>query len=151
MFLKSAELYDLFYSFKNYAAEAQRLQELIRKYKRSKGDALLDIACGTGHHIQYLKRLYKTEGLDLDNLLLDFARERNPDVTFHQGDMLDFDLGKEFDVLLCLFSSVGYVRTPDNLSKAIANMGRHLKPGGVVMIEPWFTPETYFPGQPHAN
>lgn len=150
MFLKSADLYDLFYTWKDYPAEVQRIHEIVRAEKQSEGNTLLDIACGSGHHIEYLKRLYQTEGLDLDQGLLQAARERNPEVTFHLGDMRTFDLGKKFDVVLCLFSSIGYTKTVANMEQAITQMANHLKPGGILVLEPWFTKETYSPGLPFA-
>jgi SAM-dependent methyltransferase len=54
--------------------------------------------------------------------------------------MIDFDLGTHFDVITCLFSAIGYVKTVDRMRQAIANMARHLAPGGVLIVEPWFWP-----------
>jgi SAM-dependent methyltransferase len=150
MFTKSARFYDAIYSWKNYPDEARRLKALIAPRKRSSGATLLDVACGTGGHVPYLRDDFFYEGLDLDPELLAGARERFPDIPFHQGDMLDFDLGRQFDVVTCLFSSIGYARTPQNLEHAVATMVRHLLPGGVLVIEPFFTPEVWNIGQPAA-
>ncbi len=90
------------------------------------------------------------EGLDLDPEMLTLARQRFPDVPFHQGDMVDFVLGRSFDVVTCLFSSIAYVRTAPRLRQAIATMARHVCPGGVLVIAPFFPPEAWIPGQPHA-
>ena len=89
------------------------------------------------------------EGLDILPELLEQAQERNPGVTFHQGDMTDFDLGREFDIVTCLFSSIGYVRTLDDLGKAAACLSQHVKPGGLLVVEPWFTPEAWRAGNVH--
>ena len=69
-------------------------------------------------------------------------------MTFKQADMIKLDLNKKFDVILCLFSSIGYVKTYQNLTKTIHNFAKHLKTGGVVIIEPWFTEATYITGLP---
>ena len=61
--------------------------------------------------------------------------------------MTNFDLGRQFDILVCLFSSIGYVKTKSNLRRAIGTMARHLLPGGVLLIEPWFTPEQWTQGR----
>ena len=151
MFSKTPRYYDKIYSSKNYQAEAQRLIALIQENLRSGGNQLLDVACGTGHHIEYLKEHFAVEGLDISEELLEIARQRNPDVLFHQADMIQFELGKRFDVVTCLFSSIGYVRTIENLRRAINCMAQHVKPGGVVVIEPWFTPDTWRPGTVHAQ
>jgi len=59
---RSAEFYDAIYSFKNYEKEAAKLHELIQKHKRSRGNNQLEVACGTGSHITYLKNDYTVEG-----------------------------------------------------------------------------------------
>src|SRR6266542_4254242 len=96
MFEKSAELYDAIYSWKDYSGEALKLERFIEEYKRSEGRALLDVACGTGGHIPYLRPGFSVEGLDLDEGLLAVARERNPGIEFHHADMLDFELERRF-------------------------------------------------------
>ena len=150
MFTKSAQIYDAVYNAKDYAGEAQRLKAFIAEHKRSAGNTLLDIACGTGGHVPYLRDEYAYEGLDLDPRMLDIARERNPGIAFHQGDMTDFDLGRQFDVVTCLFSSIGYAGTVAKLEQAVATMARHLLPGGVLLVGPFFAPEAWHVGQPHA-
>jgi ubiquinone/menaquinone biosynthesis C-methylase UbiE len=151
MFSKTAQYYDLIYSQKDYQTEVEKLLAFIGEHRSSNGDRLLDVACGTGHHIQYLKEHFNVEGLDLDSKLLEIAHNQNPEVTFHEGNMIDFDLGRRFDILTCLFSSIGYVKTLDNLNKAIATMANHLNSDGLLIIEPWFTPQDWNPGTLHAQ
>jgi ubiquinone/menaquinone biosynthesis C-methylase UbiE len=149
MFSKSAQYYDEIYASvdKDYAAEASKAHKIIQKYKQSKGKTLLDVACGTGFHASLLSKYYQVEGLDLDSEMLAVAKKKHPKIRFHQGDMTNFDLGRQFDVIVCLFSSIGYVRTKSGLHKAIKNMGKHLRSGGVLLIEPWFTPKQWHPGR----
>jgi SAM-dependent methyltransferase len=120
------------------------------EYKRSPGNTLLDVACGTGGHIPYLSPDFAYEGLDLDPEMLALARDRFPDVVFHLGDMVDFDLGRQFDVVTCLFSSIGYARTVPRLRQAIGTLARHVRPGGVVLIGSFITPQEWNPGHPYA-
>jgi SAM-dependent methyltransferase len=150
MFSQTARYYDKFYAFKDYADEVETLLALIGEHLRSGGRQLLDVACGTGRHIEHLKAHYAVQGLDLEPQLLQIARERNPEVTFHQGNMIAFSLGQTYDVVTCLFSSIGYVKTLDNLRAAIRCMAGHLKPGGLLIVEPWFTPGDWHSGTPHA-
>ena len=145
MFSKSAQYYDEIYAAidKDYAAEASKAHQFIQKYKKTKGKNLLDVACGTGLHASLLSKYYQVEGLDLDAKMLVVAKKKHPKIRFHQGDMTDFDLGRQFDMIVCLFSSIGYVRTKSRLQKAIKTMSVHLLPGGVLLVEPWFTPEQW--------
>lgn len=144
MFSRSARFYDEIYSFKDYAGEA----DLVTRYIRGlapEARTLLDVACGTGLHMEHLRRNFIVEGVDVDPELLAIARERNPDCTFHEGDMRDFDLGTTFDAVTCLFSSIGYMTTLDDLRRAIATMARHVSPRGVLVVEGWFTPDEFDP------
>ena len=144
MFTKSEAFYDAIYgTMKDYAREAEQIHAVIEQYKQSPGTTLLDVACGTGRHIPFLRQHYTVEGLDLDEQMLAIARQRNPEVTFHHADMVDFDLGRKFDVITCLFSSIGYAKTVPRLNQTLRTMRRHLHAGGVVLIEPWLTPEQY--------
>lgn len=150
MFTKSAQFYDALYNFKDYAATSNKLHRLLDQIIPN-AESLLDVACGTGKHLDYLRNYYDVEGLDLNPNLLEVARERCPGIPFHQADMVDFRLEHKFDVITCLFSSIGYVKTPENMARTVSNMARHLRPGGVVIIEPWFTPEDYWTGTITAN
>jgi SAM-dependent methyltransferase len=143
MYTKSEALYDAIYHWKGYQREATRLCQFIKAHQQSHGNALLDVACGTGSHIAYLREMFAVEGLDLDPKMIELARKRHPDISFHHGDMIDFDLGRQFDVVACLFSSIGYVKTAPRLHQAIANMARHVRPGGVLVVEPYFAPATW--------
>jgi SAM-dependent methyltransferase len=145
MFTRSARFYDAIYAFKDYAAEAARIREMIAT-RSPDARTVLDVACGTGMHLRHIQAWYAVEGLDLDPELLEIAREHLPGVALHVGNMMDFDLGKTFDAVTCLFSSVGYARTPENLARAIGAMARHLSPGGVLVVEPWLTPDRFEDG-----
>ena len=149
MFSKSAQYYDEIYASidKDYVTEASKAHAFIQQYKQSKGKLLLDVACGTGFHASLLSKDYQVEGLDLDAQMLAVAKKKHPKLRFHQGDMTDFDLKRQFDVIVCLFSSIGYVKTKTRLQKAIRTMSRHLLPGGVLLVEPWFTSEQWQPGR----
>lgn len=141
MFEHSSRHYDAIYSFKDYAAEAARVRDLIGTFSRSSGHALLDVACGTGKHLEHLQAWFAVQGLDLDAGLLAVARERLPDVSLYHGDMRDFSLPDRFDAVTCLFSAIGYLAGTAELNRTAANMARHLKPGGVLLVEGWLQPE----------
>jgi SAM-dependent methyltransferase len=150
MFTHSAQFYDAIYAWKDYQSEALKLRNILQVHGLPDGASLLDVACGTGAHIAHLKPHYHVEGLDLDPALLAIARERNPEVAFHQGDMVDFSLGREFDAVAVLFSAIGYVKTLPRLNLTLANLAAHTRPGGLVIVEPWLTPDIYKLGGVHS-
>ena len=150
MYTRSAVYYDSIYSYKNYEKEANTLERLIRKYKRSHGNTLLDVGCGTGGHVTFLRRHYRVQGLDLNPEMLRIAREKNPGIRFYHGDMVDFNLKRKFDVIVSLFSAIGHVKTLSRLRRSVRTTANHLQPGGVLIIEPWFTPDAFRPGSVHS-
>lgn len=150
-YTKSARFYDAIYSFKDYEAEAKKVHEFIQQYASRDCQTLLDVATGTGAHLPFLQKHYTVEGLDLEPGMLEAARKRLPDVTFHKASMVDFDLGKQFDVITCLFSAIGYALTIDDLNQTLTTFAKHLHNGGVAIIEPWLDPAVYQPGTVHAT
>jgi SAM-dependent methyltransferase len=147
MFTESTHLYDLIYGdFKDFASEAREVASLIQEMC-PQARRILDVGCGSGRHAAFLtkKHGYEVDGLDIQSGFLEIARERCPEGEFYRGDMASFNLGKRYDAVLCLFSSIGYVRTLDRLSLTARSILRHVAPGGIALIEPWFTPDA-FPG-----
>jgi len=153
MYSKSAKYYDDVYASvgKDYPTEALKVRRFIKKYKRSTGNRLLDIGCGTGIHANLLSKHFHVEGMDIDPKMLAVARRKYPAIRFQQGDMVDFKLGRKFDVIVCLFSAIGYVKTKARLQKTIKNMQKHLLPGGVMLVEPWFAPNQWHEGRIFAT
>lgn len=145
MYSGSEKYYDDIYAVtgKDYVEEANKIHQFIQQHKHTDGNSLLDVACGTGLHASVLCEHYSVEGVDINEDMLKVARKKHPGIRFRQGDMRNFDLRRQFDVVTCLFSAIGYMTTKADLTKAIKNMSRHLLPGGVLLVEPWFTPEQW--------
>jgi SAM-dependent methyltransferase len=153
LFSESTQLYDFIYSeFKDFEAEAARVATLLKE-KCPSARRILDVGCGTGRHAAALiaEHGFSVDGLDIESGFLDIARERCPEGRFFRGDMASFDLGSTYDAVLCLFSSIGYVRTLERLTMAVRSIRRHVAPGGVAVIEPWFTPEVFRGGAVHMT
>ncbi|MFF5707137.1 class I SAM-dependent DNA methyltransferase [Streptomyces sp. NPDC012794] len=142
-----AELYDrLYQDRKDYEAEAAQVAGFIRGRKPDAA-SLLDVACGTGIHLAAFAKIFdRAAGIDLSQWMADLAFERLAGVPVHQGDMRSFDLGETFDAVVCMFSSIGYLRTVEDLDSAVRAMTRHLVEDGVLAIEPWYFPDNFLPG-----
>lgn len=149
MFTNTATYYDEIYASmkKDYAGEAAKANKFIQKHKKTNGRKLLDIACGTGAHANYLNQNYDVEGIDLDTKMIAVAKSKYSSIKFQYGDMVNFSFHRKFDVITCLFSSIGYVRTKSRLQKAVKNMADHLSQGGVLLVEPWFSQDQWTVGR----
>jgi ubiquinone/menaquinone biosynthesis C-methylase UbiE len=141
MFDKSAHLYDLAYSFKDYGNESGWVRNAIHT-RAPQARSLLDVACGTGKHLEHLKGEFDCQGLDLNPEFVELAQQRTG-VRVHGASMDSFDIDATFDAVVCLFSSIGYT---SDLHGAIGSMARHLNPGGVVIVEPWLRPDQWVAG-----
>ena len=148
---KQAQYYDVIYASmgKDYQQEADDIRQLISANKQCEGHKLLDLACGTGLHLKYLKDHFDVQGIDLEPKMLEIAHARLPEITFRLGNMLDFEVPETFDVITCLFSSIGYMRNVNELNQALKQMTTHLNTGGVIVIEAWLHPEMW--GEGHVG
>lgn len=145
-----ARYYDALYAFKDYETDCRRFTDLICTHHPA-ARTLLDVACGTGKHLERLAQDFSVEGLDANAGFLEAARARIPGLPVHHARMEAFDLGRTFDVVTCLFSSIGFMSTPALLAAAMANFHRHVAPGGLLLIEPWFSRQNFWTGTISAH
>jgi SAM-dependent methyltransferase len=143
-----AEIYDLLYSKrgKDFAAEADAVARVVQD-RRPQARSLLDVACGTGEHLRRLAATFpEVAGLELSGAMCAVAEAKLPSGAVHAGDMRSFALGRRFDAVCILTGSIGYARDTDELSATVRAMAAHLLPGGVVVIDPWWSPDTFLDG-----
>ena len=160
MFTKSQDWYDLVYDAqgKDYEVEAATFRQMLHARGVPRNGPcgrprLLDVACGTGRHLALLDDFDRV-GVDLDPGMLERASERCPGVMLVEGDMRTLDpggLGAPFHVVSCLFSSIAYMQDIQSLTEAIGSMARCVRPGGLLVIEPFLEPVVVELGRPWAT
>ena len=154
IFGHTARWYDAIYAnIADYPRAVTAIDAIVTKHVGSGTHSLLDVACGTGRLLQEFQKLgtYRVEGFDLDPEMLNVAQERLPEVPLHQGDMAELDLGKKFDVITCLGSSLPAVETKDRLNQAVYRFARHLNPAGVLIVETFIDPADWEDGRLSAT
>jgi dTDP-4-amino-2,4-dideoxy-beta-L-xylose N-methyltransferase len=135
-----AEVYDLLYgSRKDYAAEAGTVSSLIVD-RLPDARSLLDVGCGTAEHLKHWSKRFDTAGVEGSAGMVEVARRKLPEVHIEHADMRTFDLGRTFDVVCSMYGCVGYL---DELHTALARMAAHVRPGGLLLFEPWITRENW--------
>lgn len=96
------------------------------------GQRLLDVGCGTGHHIRELsERGFLASGVDGSEEMLKVARRLNPSADIRSADVesLPFDNGA-FDWVL----SIEVLRYLPDFRRSVVEMGRVLAPGGTAVV-----------------
>src|SRR5437660_239333 len=141
-----AELYDLFYSDKPYAEEARFVHECIQKFGTRPTREILELACGTGRHAFELEKFgYQITATDRSEDMLHIASHRaaknGSKIVFAAIDMRDLQLpSKEYDAAICLFDSIGYLKTDEEVCNAFTEIWNHLRSGGLFICEFWHAP-----------
>jgi len=125
--------YEFITTGEGHDKEAAFVKNIVKKYKKSKGNRLLDVGCGHGWHDMFLKKDFKITGVDLNRTILKIAKKRNPQITYKQGDMKKFNLNKKFDVVLS-FDAMMYNLNYKDLKTAIKNFEKHLTKEGILIF-----------------
>jgi SAM-dependent methyltransferase len=147
MFSRTARYYDQIYSFKNYADEVDEIRDVIRR-EHPAAHSILDVACGTAEHAKLLTPEFSVDGIDLEPEFIEIARGKVPAGNFSIADMRSFQLGKKFDVVQCLFSSIGYLKRGEDVVQTLECFAQHVAEGGIILVEPWLKPEVWRAGSP---
>ena len=140
-----ADSYDALYADKDYGAECDLVQEIFKRGGRPIR-SLLDLGCGTGRHsVELSRRGYEVVGVDLSEGMLERARRRAisdgaGSTTFVRGDIQTVQLDRRFDAVLSMFAVVGYQISDAAVRSTLANVRRHLEPGGVFVFDVWYGP-----------
>lgn len=104
------------------------------------GSKILDLCCGHGRHLLELaNRGYLMTGLDLDPLFLEMARReadrRGLQVRLERRDMRDIPFTEEFDAVINVFTSFGYLESDAEDQRVLDAVARALKVAGLFCME----------------
>ncbi len=140
-FYDRADLYDLAFAYRDFAAEADVLTAWFREMTgRASPGSVLELAAGPARHArEFARRGAEAWALDLSQPMNDYARRqaeaegvRLKTVT---ANMTMFELPHQFDLALLLLDSVSHLLKEQELVDHLRSVGRTLRPGGVYVIE----------------
>ena len=147
MFTQSAKVYDLIYKAKDYMQEAKLIHDLVNE-RHENASSILDLGCGTGEHAIHLSHIfqYAVTGIDINEDMIRLAVGKESAVKFLAADMTDFSLDGKYDVAISMFSAIGWLKSIERVQKAFDCASRHLAPNGLMIVEPWLSPEEFSVG-----
>jgi len=130
-----AQLYDA--SVPDWPGEIDFYRQLAAE-ARSNGQAVLEIACGTGRvALRLAQDGVSVVGIDISAAMLDVAREKSvgmPNVRWVEGDMRSFELDETFGLAIIPGHPFQSMLTPEDQVACLECIRRHLVPGGVLVV-----------------
>ena len=143
MYSTLASWWPLISPVEEYAEEAGYAARLLRRAARPVHD-VLELGSGGGSNAFHLRRHFTLTLTDLSEEMLAVSRELNPGCRHVAGDMRTLRLGERFDAVFA-HDAVDYVTDERGLAEVFATARAHLRPGGVLVVLPDATAETFAP------
>lgn len=140
-----AYYYNAFYKDKDYIAEAQTVDRLLRGYA-GKVRNMIDLGCGTGRHdIEFSKMGYQCAGVDISQFMINIAKanasKQMCNIDFVTADIKKFETGAEYDAVISLFHVMSYQNTNDDIVSAFKTARKLLrKKGKYFLFDVWYGP-----------
>jgi len=138
-YTKFAAAYDRMMENVDYVRWTNYMVDLFTYYKRHPRK-VLDLACGTGSvTIPLAQRGYEMWGLDRAEEMLEGARQKaekhNLKVNLVQGDMRNFTLPEQVDAVICLYDSINYALSEEELIQVFNCVHNVLVPDGLFIFD----------------
>jgi SAM-dependent methyltransferase len=126
--------YEYIYPESNIKA-AEAVERLIYEFQPGDKLRILDVGCGTGKILAPLfEEGHECVGIDSSQPMIDYAKVLHPHLRLELGDMRTFDLGEQFDVVLCAGSTFTNNLTNADVHLSLANFRKHCKIGGLLIL-----------------
>jgi SAM-dependent methyltransferase len=145
VFSDYAQFYDLYYKKKDYAGEVDFVLGLAARFGTNPV-SVLDMGCGTGRHMEeFIKRGTICDGFDISLEMLTQARERlaGTDAILTEGNLISFENGKRYDLVVAMFAVMGYLTENDQILAGLRTPFKHLRPAGLFIFDGWFGPAVF--------
>jgi SAM-dependent methyltransferase len=111
---------------------------------------VLELGSGGGHLASWLTGLLELTLVDRSPAMVAVSTARNPGCEHAIGDMRTVRLGRQFDAVL-IHDAVDYLCTETDLSAAFRTAFEHCRPGGILVVLPDHTTETFEPATDHGG
>jgi len=130
---KFAEVYDLVTPEEFYFDYYNFIKKILKSLN-FKPQNILDVACGTGRLAKiFLDKDYDVKGLDISESMLEIARKRGLKV--YQSNMVDFNVGQKYDLIISTYDSLNYVLQESSLKKCFNSIKKHLNQKGIFICD----------------
>jgi SAM-dependent methyltransferase len=132
-----------------YAEEAAEAARHLRTAAIPVGE-VLELGSGGGNNAVHLKRWFAMTLVDLNAEMVAVSQALNPECEHAVGDMRGVRLGRTFDAVF-VHDAVCYLLTEEDLQACFVTAFEHCRPGGVVVVIPDDTTESWVPDTDHGG
>lgn len=138
-----AYYYNAFYKDKNYKAEAEQVNLLLKKYGKDV-KRIINFGCGTGKHdIELADMGYQCMGIDMSQMMIDIAKKNTlgrENIDFSAADIRKYKTSAQYDAVISLFHVMSYQNTNEDILEAFQSARRALSAGGIFLFDVWYGP-----------
>lgn len=139
-----AYYYNAFYQDKDYEAEAEQVDAILKKYGTNIS-RVLNFGCGTGKHDLALSKLgYQCTGIDMSPLMIEIAQKKAQEVgggvDFSVADVREYESEIKYDAVISLFHVMSYQNKNGDILAAFRSARKALDAGGMFLFDVWYGP-----------
>ncbi|MBK6627874.1 MAG: class I SAM-dependent methyltransferase [Flavobacteriales bacterium] len=128
--------YKLLYGHRDEDDAEVWVSTILRRCEAGPGTTVLDMACGRGRHARWFAEVgCDVTGIDLSAESIAEARHDVPSAHFAVHDIRVPFASAAFDLVVCLFTSLGYFEDEDDDRKALAAAFAAARPGGRFVLD----------------
>ncbi|WP_251942864.1 class I SAM-dependent methyltransferase [Staphylococcus sp. Marseille-Q5304] len=124
----------LFYDQLTFDQPYESWLDIVNHFSLKKS-SILDLGCGTGSFTTLLESFDEVTGMDLSIDMLSVATQKSNNVNWIEGDMTEFNLDKQFDVITIFCDSLNYLPNEDDVIATFYNVFKHLDQEGTFMFD----------------
>lgn len=130
-------------AIEDYNPLAHYIFHRIKQHEAIQTNNILHLGCGSGCIDYHLKTYFSITGIDLSENMVKSAARKNPECSYHVGDMRQIPLKGLYDAVI-IPESIDYMRSFEDIQKVFSGAKKVLKKDGLLLVIIGYDPE-HFP------
>lgn len=135
-----ARYYDSLTANIDYGKRAEYFHRIIKLFKKTEGNILLDLACGTGSIAEEMAKIgYDVIGVDNSDEMLGIALDKKFEkllnIQYLCQDMRKLDLYGSIDITICALDSINHLKSLSDVKKVFSNVALFSEPDALLIFD----------------